>query len=194
MKKVILASKSIYRKELLERLGIDFETRESNYDESILKKEINDPKELTQKLSLGKASQIELNDEDTIIIGSDQVCVIDGEITGKPGNLKNAAEQLKKMSGKEHQLITSYALVTKSKNLIKTNITTLKMRNLSEKTIKNYLRKDNPIDCAGSYKLELNGISLMERIETSDHTAIMGLPLLELASDLISLGVEIPGD
>ena len=191
MKKLILASKSPYRKALLERLGAEFETKNSEYDESPLKKEIKDPVELSRKLSEAKAMAVSPK-EDEIVIGSDQVCVFEGKILGKPGNLERAAAQLKSMAGKEHRLITSYALVGTDTRIIKTNTTTLKMRNLDDLQIKKYLTADNPVDCAGAYKLELKGISLMENIETTDHTAITGLPLIELANDLIKLGYKLP--
>ena len=191
MKDLILASKSPYRKELLERLGIPFICENSGFDENPLKSKIKDPVELTQQLSLGKANAIKPSSQ-SIVLGSDQVCFLAGKILGKPGSMKNAALQLKEMSGQTHKLITSYALVIGKESIVKTNITELKMRILSSTQIERYLKKDQPLDCAGSYKLELAGISLMERIETTDHTAIMGLPLIELSQDLIELGFSIP--
>lgn len=193
MKKIILASKSPYRKQLLERLGIPFSCITADFDENPLKDKISDPIELTRQLSLGKAKSIQsIVDKNCIIIGSDQVCHFDGQNLGKTGSLDKSLEQLIQMQGKEHQLITSYALVCEDKFIVKTNITKLKMKKLTKNQIKNYLTADNPIDCAGSYKLELNGISLMEKIETNDHTAIIGLPLVELSNDLITFGISIP--
>lgn len=191
MKKLILASKSPYRKALLERLGVAFETRASGFDEGPLKEQISDPIELTQKLSLEKA-KASYSSADELLIGSDQVCFFNGEILGKPGNIANATRQLELLSGKPHQLITSYVIWGNDTSIVRTNITTLKMRPLSPVQIKNYLNADNPVDCAGAYKLELKGISLMESIETTDHTAITGLPLMELASDLVKLGYSVP--
>ena len=191
MKKLILASKSPYRKALLERLGVEFETRASGFDEAPLKELISDPIELTQKLSLEKA-KASYTGTDELLIGSDQVCVFKGEILGKPGNFENATRQLELLSGDKHQLITSYVIWGNDTSITRTNITTLKMRQLSPVQIKNYLNADNPVDCAGAYKLELKGISLMESIETTDHTAITGLPLMELAGDLVKLGYSVP--
>lgn len=191
MKKLILASKSPYRKELLERLGVPFETRASGFDEAPLKTQIKDPVELTQKLSIGKAKAANPT-SDELVIGSDQICYFQGQFLGKPGTLENAAKQLESLSGKEHQLITSYVILGVDTQIVRTNTTTLKMRQLNRDQIKNYLNADNPVDCAGAYKLELKGISLMQDIETTDHTAITGLPLLELARDLVELGYEIP--
>ena len=115
-------------------------------------------------------------------------------ILGKTGSLDKSYEQLMKMQGQEHTLITSYCILSKDNEVIRTNITKLKMRSLNSLQVKNYLREDNPIDCAGSYKLELKGISLMEKIETSDHTAIVGLPLIMLGNDLSDLGHQIPAE
>lgn len=191
MKKLILASKSPYRKALLERLGIQFEVAASGYDESVLKNQIQDPQELTRQLSLAKAKSVK-SEAGEVVIGSDQVCVLGQEIMGKPGSIQNAEKQLMKLSGKTHFLITSYAIVGDDFEIVKTNKTALKMRELNSNQVKNYLTKDNPVDCAGAYKLELNGISLMDIIETSDHTAITGLPLIELARDLVGIGFQIP--
>jgi septum formation protein len=192
MKKIILASKSPYRKQLLERLGIEFLTANSDFDEQPLKDKISDPIELTKELSIAKAQAVAKNNPDAIIIGSDQVCHIDGAILGKPGTIIGAQNQLMRLQGKIHELITSYAIIEGEKVIVSTNITKLKMRKLSENQVKKYLSTDNPIDCAGAYKLELNGISLMEYIDTEDYTSIIGLPLIKLANDLNKLGIVVP--
>jgi septum formation protein len=192
MKGIILASKSPYRKELLQRLGIEFQCIASQVDENKIKAEISDPIELTQKLSVEKAMAIVQEHPDSIVIGSDQVCHFKGEILGKAKTHENAFIQMSKLNGNMHELITSYAIVHKDTIIIKTDTTKLYMRNLTENQIKNYLRTDNPIDCAGSYKLELNGISLFRKIETEDNTAIIGLPLISLSNELNKLGIVIP--
>lgn len=194
MTKVILASKSPYRKQLLERLNFDFDCMNSDFDERPLKEKINDPYELTRQLSVAKARAIEKNYPTSIIIGSDQVCYFEGEILGKTGNYEKSLKQLAHMSGKEHELYTSYAIIFNGKQILHTNITKLKMKNLTELQLKKYLSTDNPIDCAGSYKLELKGISLMEEIDTVDETAIIGIPILSLSKDLSKLGITIPRD
>lgn len=192
MKKIILASSSPYRKQLLQRLGISFDCIDSNLDESILKAKINDPKQLTVELSCAKAANISLKGPEYLIIGSDQIAHKDGQILGKAGSSEAARKQLEMLQGSWHELITSYAILHKNEFISKTVMTKLKMRKLTSAQIKYYLRNDNPIDCAGSYKLELMGISLFEKINTPDHTAIIGLPLIELGNDLIELGVQIP--
>lgn len=192
MNRIILASKSPYRKAQLERLDIDFEAIESGYDEDYLKKNIFDPYDLTRQLSVAKAEMLVERYPEAIIIGSDQVCYFDGKILGKTGSYDKSLEQLRQMSGKTHELYTSYAIIYKDIKVIETNITKIKMKNLSESQLKNYLSIDNPIDCAGSYKLELKGISLMEEIVTDDHTAIIGIPLLSLSKNLNKIGIPIP--
>lgn len=192
MIRIFLASKSPYRKELFQRLGVPFECMPSAVDEDFYKTKIADPTELTQVLSLEKAKVINRKFPTDLVIGSDQVCYANKLILGKPGNHKTAFDQLSSMSGKMHELITSYTILYKNAVITKTNITKLYMRNLTQNQIKNYLSTDNPIDCAGSYKLELNGISLFNKIETDDQTAIIGLPLISLAHELIKLGITIP--
>lgn len=192
MKRIILASKSPYRKQLLTRLGIQFDCIDSGLDESILKAQINNPIELTRALALEKARKVAKLHPQALIIGSDQVCHLDGEILGKTGSLEGSFEQLMKLQGKKHELVTSYVIIDGEEELINTNITELYVRNLNENQVKKYLSVDNPIDCAGSYKLELNGISLFKQIKTVDQTAIVGLPLISLAEDLNKLGYSIP--
>jgi septum formation protein len=192
MKKVILASSSPYRKALLKRVLNDFECLSPKLDEDIIKSELNSPLEIANKLAELKALEIYKAHPDKIVIGSDQVCELEGQIFSKPGTIDIAFRQLTKMQGKTHRLITSVCVIWHNEKYKFHNITKLQMLSLSEKQINNYLRNDNPIDCAGSYKLELKGISLFEGIETTDQTAIMGLPLIELSKTLRKLGIEIP--
>ena len=192
MKKIILASASKYRKELLQRLGIEFKCIPADIDEDAYKDKIKDPEELAKTLAYEKAKIVFEQNPDAIVIGSDQLGYIDNQILGKTGSIEGSIEQLKLLSGKSHQLLTAYCVMDSEKNLLKLNKTTLKMKNLTDLQIKNYLREDNPFDCAGSYKLELKGISLFEKIDTVDHTAIVGLPLIELGLDLEKFGLIIP--
>lgn len=193
-KRIILASSSPYRKALLERLGIEFDCISPDVDEDSYKAKISDPIELAQVLAEKKAMAISSNHPDAIVIGSDQLLHFEGKALGKAGSIEKAFDQLKMLSGKTHELITSHCIINMGQKQIETNVTKLKMRNLSESAIKNYLISDNPIDCAGSYKLELKGISLFEKIETEDHTAIIGLPLLSVGNALVKLGIKIPAE
>lgn len=192
MKKIILASASKYRKELLERLGIDFECIPADIDEDSFKDKISDPEELAKTLAFEKAKVVFDQYPDAIVIGSDQLGYIDNTVLGKTGSFEGSVEQLKLLSGKSHQLLTAYCVMDSVRSVLKLNKTTLKMKNLNDLQIKNYLSADNPFDCAGSYKLELKGISLFEHIDTSDHTSIVGLPLIELGLDLQEFGLVIP--
>ena len=192
MPNLILASKSPYKKELLSRLGLKFETQNSQVDESKYKQNYSSIQELAEILATAKAQAIVEKTQDAVIIGADQICYFEGTILSKTKSLEKSFEQLMRMQGKEHQLFTSYAILKGIKKIVKTNITTLKMRTLTELQVKNYLSADNPIDCAGSYKLELKGISLFDKIDTSDQTAIVGLPLISLADDLNILGFSVP--
>ena len=187
---VVLASESKYRVSLLEKLKIRFKQSPSLFDEDSFDKLSLDPKSLAEKLAFSKANSIK---DKSIIIGGDQVCSFDNEILSKPGNFDNAFEQLKKMSGKSHQLMTSICVIDKErKSHIHTDITTLNMRELTDLEIERYLKVDEPYDCAGSYKIESLGISLFEKIETEDFTAIVGIPLIGLSTILRNLGVCIP--
>lgn len=191
MTQIILASKSPYRKNLLSQILDQFECVNSQIDEAILKNQIKDPVELSVKLSQEKAIKVQDRHKDSIIIGSDQVCYFNNQILGKPKTQSNAERMLNEMQGSSHQLITSYAIYKDSKIITHTNITTLTMRTLTPQQVLDYIKQDSPLDCAGSYKLEQKGIALFEKVETCDHTAIIGLPLIQLTTDLIKLGAKI---
>ncbi len=192
MKNLILASTSKYRKELLLRLGHKFECLAPMVDEDQFKAIIKDPIELAQRLGLEKAKAIATKYPESIVIGSDQLAECEGLFLSKPKNFDNALKQLRFLNGKEHRLVTSFTVFFKGKSITKTNITTLTMRQLSDSQLEHYINKDEPYDCAGSYKLELHGISLFEKIETTDHSAIVGLPLIELANVLNELNFITP--
>ena len=192
MTQIILASSSPYRKALLKRLIPQFECISPDVDEDSFKIKISDPQALAQALAREKCNAVYEKYPNAIVIGSDQLGVCEGERLDKPGSLENAFVQLKFLSGKKHQLITAVFIAHGAKYLDFFNITTLKMIKLSGGQIKYYLSLDKPIDCAGSYKLELNGITLFEDIETTDYTAITGLPLIEVAKNLRELGINIP--
>ncbi len=196
MKRIILASTSKYRKELLSRLGHNFECISPNVDEDVFKSKIDDPVLLAETLGREKAlavlNQAKMENKHAVIIGSDQLAECDGVRLSKPKTMEKAIDQLIFLNGKTHRLITSYTVAFNDELKTKTNMTTLTMRNLSIEQIKNYLSCDVPFDCAGSYKLELNGISLFSKIDTSDHSAIIGLPLISLGNVLNEIGVTTP--
>lgn len=188
MLKLILGSTSPYRKELLQKLQIPFITAKPLVDEETEKKPRFSPLELAQHLAKIKAQS--LRKKDALIIGGDQLIALDGVILGKPHTLENAEKQLFKMQNNTHELITAVHLCSENEDISFVNITRMKMKPLTTQQIQAYLKLDHPLDCAGSYKIEKHGIALMDSIETTDFTAIQGLPLLELAQHLQHFGFQ----
>jgi len=185
---LILASSSRYRKELLERLGFTFQQQASNINEDDYKKNYESPLILAQSLAHAKALDVAMLNPSSLVIGSDQVCCLGNKIYSKAGSYELAKQTLMELSGKTHQLHTAVSLICKEKK-IEINFSetiSLKMRTLTEADIENYLRRDEPYDCAGSYKIESYGISLFDAIECHDQTAIIGLPLLALNRHLLN--------
>ena len=192
MSEVVLASTSPYRRALLKRLGVPFRCRVPLILEEELKIGDWNPRELAEHLALAKVESLRDAEPSATIIGSDQLVNFQGRIFGKPGTPERAAEQLAAMSGQPHTLITALAVWQDGHAYVHTDLTTLQMRALSAAEIERYVAADHPLDCAGSYKIEERGITLFERIETHDHTAITGLPLIALTTLLRRLGFEVP--
>ncbi|MEA5112827.1 MAG: nucleoside triphosphate pyrophosphatase [Geobacteraceae bacterium] len=190
MRPIVLASTSPFRRELMERLGIPFETAEPVFEEIVEQGE--EPAELVKRLALGKAMSLAGAYPDALIIGSDQVFVSGGGIIGKPGSVERAREQLRMMSGGTHTFHTGLAVVdTASGAMHAVSIPfTVTLRDLSDEEIDEYIRRDDPIYCAGSFKIEGLGIALMERLEGDDFTSLIGLPLISLVSILRKLRVN----
>lgn len=192
MPHVILASGSPYRKELLSRLLDGFRCISPEIDEDAFKNSGRSPDEIARQLARAKAEVIAGTEPESIVIGSDQVADLSGLILGKPKTVENACEQLRQMAGNAHRLITAVCLCLGDRRIEFSCVTTLSMRSLSRDEIVRYVTKDVPLDCAGSYRIEAAGIGLFERIETDDFTSIIGLPLIQLTSELRRLGVQIP--
>lgn len=192
MSQLILASTSVYRRELLERLRLAFESHAPEVDEEAIKDSGLSPLEISRQLSQDKALALKGKFPDAVIIGSDQVLDFEGESFGKPIEFDAAFEQLKKLSGNTHFLHTSYALSCPQGLHVETVTAKMQMRQLSDQAIKNYIQKDEPFYCCGSYKLESLGISLFERIDCEDHTAIIGLPMMKLTTQLLKRGFSLP--
>lgn len=187
--RLILASSSLYRQELLSRLQFAFIARSPNIDETPLEYEL--PPQTAQRLARLKAEAIALIEQDAVIIGSDQVAMLDGEQIGKPGTHSNALSQLKKMQGRKVVFHTALCVfdnrsIKSGPQLqIKTVGTTVVFRTLSDQQLDAYLRIEQPYDCAGSAKNEGLGIALITSIRSDDPTALTGLPLIAL-SDMLS--------
>jgi septum formation protein len=189
---LVLASTSVYRQALLERLGVQFRWRAPLYDEESLKSTESNPRALAEALAHAKAASLVPVEPDATIIGCDQVASFQGQIFGKPGSIARAVEQLSAMAGQTHELITALAVVEGDRVFRHTDVTRLQMRQLTLGAIERYVAVDQPIDCAGAYKLESRGIVLFEKIESDDHTAVTGLPLIALVTILRELGYEVP--
>jgi septum formation protein len=189
---LVLASTSAYRRALLERLGVPFRCRAPQCDEERLKETESDPRSLAGSLAQAKARSLVADEPGGTIIGCDQIVSFQGRIFGKPETAERAVDQLAAMAGHSHELFTALVVLRGERVFRHTDVTTLWMRPLSRGALERYVAADQPFDCAGSYKLEARGIVLFERIESSDQTAVTGLPLIALVSILRELGYEIP--
>lgn len=183
---LILASTSPFRRELLTRLGLPFETANPAVDESALPGE--SPEATALRLSEAKARAVAQKHPDALIIGSDQIACLDGQVFGKPGNHANAVKQLQTMRGKRVNFFTGLCLLNAAtgKAHLRGAPTFVTFRNLSDNEIENYLRKEQPYNCAGSAKSEGLGIAVIAKMEGEDPNALIGLPLIALC-DLLRL-------
>jgi septum formation protein len=189
---LILASTSPYRRALLARLNVPFEAIAPAIDEDSLKDESLGPQAMAEMLALAKARSLQSQYPQAVIIGSDQTCACDGRILHKPGHRAGACEQLAQLAGKTHELITAVVVQHAETSHRYTDITRLTMRTLSRSEIERYVDADQPYDCVGAYKLEQHGIALFETIDSRDHTAIIGLPLMAVAKILRMCGIAVP--
>ncbi|MEO5668482.1 MAG: nucleoside triphosphate pyrophosphatase [Bdellovibrionota bacterium] len=186
---LILASTSKYRKELMERLQLPFQALKPLADEEALKTQWShldlSPQALAEKLAIAKAESLTHDHPQSLIIGSDQLVDLDGEILGKQPDFLSACAQLEKLSGRAHRLVTAVALAKKGQpTTLFTDITTLHFRKLTRVEIERYVEIEIPYDCAGTYKIEGLGIRLIQELKTEDPTAIIGLPLIRLSEEL----------
>ena len=189
---LILASVSPYRRELLERLGLAFETAASNVDETPLAGE--DPEALVRRLARAKAQAVAARHERGITIGSDQVAVCGRQIIGKPGTPERAREQLRLFSGRSVHFLTAFTVLeTPAGRMLEGRVDTeCRFRSLTTAEIERYLELDRPYDCAGSFKSERAGLSLLDRMSSDDPTALIGLPLIALSAVLREFGFPVP--
>jgi septum formation protein len=191
MRKIILASASSYRRDLLKRLIKDFTCLPSEINEDHYKKLYSDGKTMSLELAKIKALDVYKRNPEALIIGSDQCLVLGQEIMGKSHHFEGAVAQLMKLQGQEHSLFTSVALISKEVEFAYTQEVKLKMKLLSKEDITHYVDQDRPYDCAGSYKLEEKGIALFDEVSCDDYTGIIGLPLIRLGKKLTELGYEL---
>lgn len=189
--KLVLASTSRYRRELLSRLLVPFEVLAPDVDETPLPGE--SPSATALRLSVLKAQAAAASWPDALIIGSDQVLMLGEAQLGKPGNYTNAFAQLKAMQGRAMVFHTALTLLNSRTGRTQTRDvpTTVHIRRLSDAQIAAYLEKEKPYDCAGSAKSESLGIALMERMDSADPTALIGLPLMALTGMLANEGFDV---
>lgn len=189
---LVLASTSPYRRELLGRLGLPFASARPEADESALPGEL--PEALVARLAERKARSVATHHPDALVIGSDQVAVLDGEVIGKPGTPERAREQLARASGRQVRFLTGLCLLDASSGDARTLVEpfTVHFRNLDAACIARYVDAEQPYDCAGSFKSEGLGIALFARLEGDDPNSLVGLPLIRLVDLLAERGVELP--
>ncbi len=191
MTAIILASSSIYRKELFSRLGLDFTCFSPDINENL---DITEHSSLTETLAVQKAQKSQEFFPDAISIGSDTIATLGIERLGKPLNHDTAVEQLTSMSEQAVLFYTGIAVVSPNMAPLKTHIiTTVQFRKLSSATIEAYLKKEQPFKSSGSFKSETSAVALISCCQSSDPTAIIGLPLITLSQMLREVGVSVLG-
>lgn len=189
---IVLASTSVYRRDLLGRLGISIHQQAPRVDETPLPGEA--PAALAMRLAVAKAHAVADDHAEALIVGSDQVADCGGRVLGKPGGIENAREQLRASSGREVKFHTAVCLldtrVGARAAYTALDTTTVAFRALGDAEIERYLERERPFDCAGSFKSEGLGIGLFDSIESRDPTALIGLPLIALCRLLREAGVD----
>jgi septum formation protein len=194
MRKIVLASTSPYRRQLLQQLQLPFVTAAPDYEEVV--DPAVAPALLVRHLALGKALSLAERYPDALIIGSDQLFVDQrGRALGKPGGMAAAIQQLRQMAGRTHTFFTGLAVVDSRTGHSQSDVATFSvtLRELSDAQIRNYLQKETPFDCAGSFRIEGLGVALMEKLEGEDYTSLIGLPLIKLVTLLDQFGVRVLG-
>ena len=188
---LILASSSTYRKTLLKRLRIPFEAVSPQTDESPLARE--EPVAMVKRLAEKKARVVAKEHPNAIIIASDQAAVIDNKVLGKPGNHATAVAQLTQASGKKVEFLTSISVLNSKSNRLQMDVVkySVTFKTLSPKTIENYLQREQPYNCAGSFKSEGLGVALFDKQTGDDPTALIGLPLCRLVDMLENENIAI---
>lgn len=192
MPPLILASSSPYRRELLARLQLPFDSQAPNIDES---RHPEEPAEaLVRRLAEAKARALSAKYPHHLIVGSDQVAVLDDQVLGKPHTFERAQQQLRSASGRSVTFLTGLALLDSTSGHCQVDCVpfTVHFRTLDDTRIQRYLQQEQPYDCAGSFKSEGLGISLFRSTEGSDATSLVGLPLIRLVDMLLTAGIELP--
>ena len=190
-RQLILASTSVYRRQLLERLHLRFDVVPSHVDETPQPGET--PARIACRLALAKAESVASSHPEAIVIGSDQVADLNGQALGKPGTHARAVSQLQTMRGQTVVFQTAVSVVCRASGFAQTELAQVRVtfRNLSDGQIEAYLHAERPYDCAGSAKSEGLGIALLERIDNDDPSALVGLPLIRTCRMLEAAGLSV---
>lgn len=189
--RLVLASTSPYRRALLERLGLPFVVANPGVDETALRNEA--PEALCMRLAKAKAAAVASAFPDSLVIGSDQVAILDNDVLGKPGTHDKAVAQLRRLSGRTARFLTALCVhdSTSGKSPSRLVPYEVSFRALDEQTIETYLRREQPYDCAASAKAEALGIALIARMRGDDPNALIGLPLIALIDLLGEHGFKV---
>ncbi len=189
---LVLGSSSPFRRALLERLGLAFETSSPDVDER--RHDDERAEDLVRRLAESKARAAGTRYPQALIIGSDQVAVLNDQVLGKPGSRERAIEQLRAVSGQTVNFLTGLCLYNSATGELQIEVVpySVTFRQLDDERIGRYVDAEQPLNCAGSFKAEGLGIALFARMEGSDPTALIGLPLISLVSMLAQEGVELP--
>src|SRR5690606_11614848 len=187
----VLASSSRYRQMLLGKLDLPFEAAAPDIDESPLPGE--QPRALVHRLAIAKAQALTDRFPNHLIIGSDHVSCLDGHILGKPGTAERACEQLRLASGRSVEFLTALCLLNSATQTFEASAESFRVhfRTLSEMQISRYVAREQPLDCAGSFKSEGLGIALFEKLEGDDPNTLIGLPLIRLVQMLERAGLPV---
>lgn len=189
--RIILASGSRYRKQLLERLHLAFECRSPDIDEAVQDGELADA--YVRRLAESKARVIARQHPQAVVIGSDQCAVLDGRILGKPGSHENALRQLRAAQGRTVIFHTAVCVMRLADDFRRLEVVPFEVdfRHLADNQLEHYLRVEQPYQCAGSFKSEGYGACLFKRMRGDDPTALIGLPLLQLTTMLEAAGIRV---
>lgn len=190
---LVLASASPYRKKQLQTLGLEFESHPHGIDEEhekkVICKKTKSPNfvQICEHLAWKKASHLQGLFPKAVIIGGDQMLEFQGKMMGKPFCFEKALHQLQMLSGETHRLLTSVCVLYDKRVFLHTERACLSMRRLSREDLEAYIRKDQPLDCCGSYRIEKSGITLFHKIQCEDFSALIGLPLIFITETFLRL-------
>ena len=187
---LVLASSSVYRRELLERFGVPFACVSPDIDETPRPGEA--PKDMVLRLSLAKAKAAAQRHPNAVVIGSDQAAVFEGHILGKPGSAERAVANLLRFAGKTVEFVTGVVVLNAADGRVASHVDSTKsrFRRFTATEAQNYARLDEPLDCAGGIRFEGRGALLLRGVDTEDPSAGIGLPLIELGAMLRDMGIN----